>query len=165
MIAAMFDVAGRLFDLSFVERAELPCYHPDVRVWEVYRGVELIGVFYGDNFARQGKRSGAWMHLFRQQARNGGKTLPVVINNNNFVKSSHGPTLLSFDDVRTLFHEFGHGMHGLLSDVEYRSLSGPNTPRDYVELPSQLFENWALEPAVLAKHARHADSGRPFLKR
>ena len=159
MIAAMFDVAGRLFDLSFVERAELPCYHPDVRVWEVYRGVELIGVFYGDNFARQGKRSGAWMHLFRQQARNGGKTLPVVINNNNFVKSSHGPTLLSFDDVRTLFHEFGHGMHGLLSDVEYRSLSGPNTPRDYVELPSQLFENWALEPAVLAKHARHADSG------
>ncbi|WP_434633854.1 M3 family metallopeptidase [Chromobacterium sp. CV08] len=159
MIAAMFDVAGRLFGLSFAERRDLKLYHPDVRAWEVSRGGKTIGLFLGDNYARQSKRGGAWMHVYRSQARNGGESLPIVVNNNNFAKAGHGQTLLSFDDVRTLFHEFGHGLHGLLSDVEYRLLAGPNSPWDYVELPSQLMENWALVPEVLAKHARHAETG------
>ena len=160
MIAAMFDVANRLFGLRFNERHDLPLYHADARVWEVLRGDEVIGVFIGDNFARQGKRGGAWMHLFQQQSKTAdGRVLPIVINNNNFAKASSGTTLLSFDDVRTLFHEFGHGLHGLLSDVHYRSLSGPNVPQDYVELPSQLMENWALVPEVLARHARHVETG------
>jgi peptidyl-dipeptidase Dcp len=103
------------------------------------------------------------MHLFQQQSGKGdARVLPIVINNNNFAKAGSGPTLLSFDDVRTLFHEFGHALHGLLSDVRYRLLSGPNTPQDYVELPSQLLENWALVPEVLAEHARHVDSGEPI---
>ncbi|AOZ49883.1 M3 family metallopeptidase [Chromobacterium vaccinii] len=159
MIAAMFDVAGRLFGLGFSERHDLKLYHPDVRAWDVSRGGKVIGLFLGDNYARQSKRGGAWMHVYRYQARNGGETLPIVVNNNNFAKAGHGQTLLSFDDVRTLFHEFGHGLHGLLSNVEYRLLASPNCPWDYVELPSQLMENWALVPEVLEKHARHAETG------
>ncbi|MBX9269697.1 M3 family metallopeptidase [Chromobacterium violaceum] len=159
MIAAMFDVAGRLFGLEFAERHDLKLYHPDVRAWDVSRGGKVIGLFLGDNYARQNKRGGAWMHVYRWQARNGGEALPIVVNNNNFAKSGRGQTLLSFDDVRTLFHEFGHGLHGLLSDVEYRLLASPNCPWDYVELPSQLMENWALVPEVLEKHARHAQTG------
>lgn len=159
MIAAMFDVAGRLFGVSFSERRDLKLYHPDARAWEVSRAGRIIGLFLGDNFARPSKRGGAWMSVYRSQARNGGEALPIVVNNNNFAKAGHGPTLLSFDDVRTLFHEFGHGLHGLLSDVEYRLLAGPNCPWDYVELPSQLLENWALVPAVLEKHARHVETG------
>ncbi|WP_144370659.1 M3 family metallopeptidase [Vogesella urethralis] len=163
MQAAMFDVAGRLFGLQFAPRDDLPRYHPDVQVWEVRRDDAVIGLFIGDNYARQGKQGGAWMHLYRQQSGKGAaRVLPIVINNNNFAKAGSGPTLLSFDDVRTLFHEFGHALHGLLSDVQYRLLSGPNTPQDYVELPSQLLENWALVPEVLAEHARHVDSGEPI---
>ncbi|RBJ67243.1 peptidase M3, partial [Pseudomonas sp. MWU12-2534b] len=149
MIAAMFDVAGRLFGLSFAERHDLKLYHPDVRAWDVSREGKVIALFLGDNYARQSKRGGAWMHVYRWQARNGGEILPIVVNNNNFAKAGHGQTLLSFDDVRTLFHEFGHGLHGLLSNVEYRLLASPNSPWDYVELPSQLMENWALVPEVL----------------
>ncbi|NHQ80117.1 M3 family metallopeptidase [Chromobacterium vaccinii] len=159
MIAAMFDVAGRLFGLGFSECHDLKLYHPDVRAWDVSRGGKVIGLFLGDNYARQSKRGGAWMSVYRYQARNGGEALPIVVNNNNFAKAGHGQTLLSFDDVRTLFHEFGHGLHGMLSDVEYRLLASPNCPWDYVELPSQLMENWALVPEVLEKHARHAETG------
>ncbi|OHX17444.1 peptidase M3 [Chromobacterium amazonense] len=159
MIKAMFDVAGRLFGLSFSERHDLKLYHPDVRAWDVSREGKVIALFLGDNYARQSKRGGAWMHVYRWQSRNGGETLPIVVNNNNFAKAGHGQTLLSFDDVRTLFHEFGHGLHGMLSNVEYRLVASPNSPWDYVELPSQLMENWALVPEVLEKHARHAETG------
>ncbi|HMA08125.1 MAG TPA: M3 family metallopeptidase, partial [Ramlibacter sp.] len=158
MIAAMFDCAGRLFGLKFVEQADPPLYHPDVRLWEVRgRDDTLIGLFLGDNFARPSKRSGAWMGVFRSQSGIDGGTLPIVINNNNFARAS--PTLLSFEDVRTLFHEFGHGLHGLLSQVRYERLSGTRVLRDFVELPSQLFENWALEPQILERHARHHRTG------
>ena len=161
MIAAMFDVAGRLFGLRFVEQPNPGLYHPDVRLWEVRRrDGGLVGVFLGDNFARASKRSGAWMSVFRSQSGMGGGTLPIVVNNNNFAKAS--PTLLSFDDVKTLFHEFGHGLHGLLSQVRHERLSGTSVLRDFVELPSQLFENWALEPQVLQQHARHCRTGEPI---
>ena len=162
MIAAMFDVAGRLFGLRFVEQLEHPAlYHPDVRLWEVHsREGALIGIFLGDNFARPSKRSGAWMSVLRSQSGIDGGTTPIVVNNNNFAKAS--PTLLSFDDVRTLFHEFGHGLHGLLSQVRHERLAGTRVLRDFVELPSQLFENWALEPQILQRHARHWQTGEPI---
>jgi peptidyl-dipeptidase Dcp len=158
MIAAMFDCAQRLFGLHFVERNDIALHHADARLWEV-RGEDdaLVGLFIGDNFARNTKRSGAWMTVFRSQSGHGGGTLPIVINNNNFAKAS--PTLLSFEDVRTLFHEFGHGLHGLLSQVRYERLAGTQVLRDFVELPSQLFENWAMEPQVLQRHARHFATG------
>ena len=161
MIAAMFDCAGRLFGLQFVERKDIALHHADARLWEV-RGEDdaLVGLFIGDNFARSTKRSGAWMSVFRSQSGHGGGTLPIVINNNNFAKAS--PTLLSFDDVRTLFHEFGHALHGLLSQVRYERLAGTQVLRDFVELPSQLFENWAMEPQVLQCHARHVETGEPI---
>jgi peptidyl-dipeptidase Dcp len=163
MIAAMFDVAGRLFGLRFAEKTGVDLYHPDVRLWEVRgRDDAPIGVFLGDNFARPTKRSGAWMSVFRSQSALDGGTLPIVVNNNNFAKAN--PTLLSFDDVRTLFHEFGHGLHGLLSQVRHERLSGTRVLRDFVELPSQLFENWALEPQVLEQHARHWRTGEPIPK-
>lgn len=162
MLAAMFDCAARLFGVQFVEQTGVPLYHPDVRMWEVRRGDDPVGIFLGDNYARPNKQGGAWMHVYRRQTRNGGKVMPVVVNNNNFARVDDGPTLLSFDDVRTLFHEFGHGLHGLLSDVSYGRLSGTNVPRDYVELPSQLMENWATVSEVLAKHARHVTTGEPI---
>jgi peptidyl-dipeptidase Dcp len=161
MTAAMFDVANRLFGLRFVEQRDVQLYHPDVRLWEVRgRHDALVGVFLADNFARPSKRSGAWMSVFRSQSALDGGTLPIVVNNNNFAKAN--PTLLSFDDVRTLFHEFGHGLHGLLSQVRHERLAGTRVLRDFVELPSQLFENWALEPQVLARHARHWQTGEPI---
>ncbi|HWI82629.1 M3 family metallopeptidase [Ramlibacter sp.] len=161
MIAAMFDVAGRLFGLKFIEQPDPPLYHPDVRLWEVRgRDDALVGLFLGDNYARPTKRSGAWMSVYRSQSGHGGGTLPIVVNNNNFAKAD--PTLLSFDDVRTLFHEFGHGLHGLLSQVRHERLAGTRVLRDFVELPSQLFENWALEPQVLQRHARHHRTGEPI---
>ena len=161
MVAAMFDCAQRLFGLRFIEQPGTTLHHPDARLWEV-RGQDgaLVGLFIGDNFARSSKRSGAWMSVFRSQSGHFGGTLPIVINNNNFAKAS--PTLLSFDDVRTLFHEFGHGLHGLLSKVHYERLAGTSVLRDFVELPSQLFENWAMEPEVLQRHARHVETGEPM---
>ena len=162
MLAAMFDCAERLFGVRFVEQTGVPLYHPDVRLWEVRRGDERMGVFIGDNYARPNKQGGAWMSIYRRQTRNGGRAEPVVVNNNNFSRVDDGPTLLGFDDVRTLFHEFGHGLHGLLSDVTYGRLSGTNVPRDYVELPSQLMENWATVTEVLTKHARHVRTGEPI---
>jgi peptidyl-dipeptidase Dcp len=159
MLNAMFDCANRLFGVRFVEQKGEPLYHLDVRLWEVRRGDELVGVFLADNYARPNKQGGAWMSVYRRQTRNGGKAIPLVVNNNNFARGGEGTTLLSFDDVRTLFHEFGHGLHGLLSNVNYGRLSCTNVPQDYVELPSQLMENWATVPEVLAKHARHVTTG------
>ncbi|MBK0392323.1 M3 family metallopeptidase [Ramlibacter algicola] len=161
MVQSAFDCAQRLFGIRFVARPELKLYHPDVKAYEVIDAAGApVGLFLHDNFARPGKRSGAWMNGFHWQARNGGTVRPVIINNNNFAKGE--PTLLSFDDVRTLFHEFGHGLHGLLSDVTYRELSGTRVLRDFVELPSQLFEHWAEEREVLQRHARHVATGEPI---
>ena len=167
MVDAVFDCARQLFGLEFLLRPELRAYHPDVKVYEVRgRDGAHVGIFLHDNFARASKRSGAWMSNYRQQSRNvagGGAISPIVVNNNNFAKGAAGaPTLLSFDDARTLFHEFGHGLHGLLSSVTYERLSGTNVLRDFVELPSQLFEHWLTEPAVLKKHARHVATGEPI---
>ncbi|HNT37717.1 MAG TPA: M3 family metallopeptidase [Rubrivivax sp.] len=167
MVQAAFDCARRLFGLRFVPRADLPVYHPDVKAYEVQddRGA-TIGVFLQDNFARAGKRSGAWMSSLRWRNRNapqGGEELPVILNNNNFARATPGePVLLSMDEARTLFHEFGHGLHGLLSDVRFDRLSGTQVLRDFVELPSQLFEHWLSEPEVLRRHARHVRSGEPI---
>ncbi|MEP7058669.1 MAG: M3 family metallopeptidase, partial [Caldimonas sp.] len=142
MTAAAFDCASRLFGLKFVEQPQIETYHPDVKVYEV-RGTDgaLVGVFLHDNFARPTKRSGAWMSSYRVQSRNGAAggaaVVPIIVNNNNFAKAAPGePTLLSFDDARTLFHEFGHGLHGLLSNVTYERIAGTNVLRDFVELPS-----------------------------
>jgi peptidyl-dipeptidase Dcp len=164
MVAAAFDCAERLFGIRFEPRDDLQLYHPDVRGYEVRgRDGRVVGLFLHDNFARPTKRSGAWMSEYRQQTKNGGAVTPIIVNNNNFAKSAPGqPTLLSFDDVRTLFHEFGHGLHGLLSDVGYERLAGTNVLRDFVELPSQLFEHWAAEPDVLRRHALHVTSGQPI---
>ncbi|MDK2124981.1 M3 family metallopeptidase [Parachitinimonas caeni] len=162
MTEAMFDCANRLFGLRFVEKTGIPLYHPDVRLWEVLdRDQALIGIFLADNFARATKQGGAWMDEYRTQSKARGITLPIVVNNNNFAKGD-GDTLLSFDDVRTLFHEFGHGLHGLLSNVRYTRLAGTAVLGDFVELPSQIFENWALEPCVLKQHARHVETGEPI---
>ena len=163
MVQAVFDCANRLFGLRFVELPDVRAYHADVNVYEVRDALgAVIGVFLHDNFARPSKRSGAWMSSFRQQSRNA-DALPIVVNNNNFARGAPGePTLLSFDDARTLFHEFGHGLHGLLSNVTYECVSGTNVLRDFVELPSQLFEHWLEEPEVLKRHARHFRTGEPI---
>jgi peptidyl-dipeptidase Dcp len=183
VVQAAFDCAQRLFGLRFTARQDIPVYHPDVKAYEVHnaRG-ELTGIFLQDNFARTTKRSGAWMSSLRWQTRNvqpgpgalAGETpsqlpaqlpaqLPVILNNNNFAKGSAGePTLLSLDDARTLFHEFGHGLHGLLSNVTYERLSGTQVLRDFVELPSQIFEHWIGEPEVLKRHALHWQTGLPI---
>jgi len=162
MIEAAFYTASRLFGLTFHERHDLPLYHPDVRVFEVRRNEEHVGLFYGDYFARPSKRGGAWMSSFREQENLKGWVAPIVVNNCNFPKSE--PALLSFDEARTLFHEFGHGLHGLLSRVRYPRLSGTNVARDFVELPSQIFEHWLEEPEILERFAVHAQSGKPMPK-
>ena len=164
MLAAAFDCAQRLFGVRFVPREDLELYHPDVRAFEVRdRDGRTIGVFLSDNFARPTKRGGAWMSAYRRQSRVDGDVLPIIVNNNNFAKAGDGePTLLSADDVRTLFHEFGHGLHGLLSQVTYERLSGTRVLQDFVELPSQLFEHWAFEPEVLQRHALHYQTGAPI---
>ena len=162
MVAAAFECAQRLFGLRFARRDDLAAYHPDVDVYQVDDAAgQAVGLFLHDNFSRPTKRSGAWMSTLEQQHRNApGASLPVVLNNNNFAKAAAGqPTLLSPDDVRTLFHEFGHGLHGLLSDVGYARLSGTNVLRDFVELPSQLLEHWGTEREVLRSHARHWQTG------
>lgn len=165
MVEAVFDCAHRLFGLTFAVKPEVKGYHPDVKVYEVRASDDrLIGVFLHDNFARATKRGGAWMSNFRLQSRHGdepgGSITPIIVNNNNFAKGAPGqPALLSFDDARTLFHEFGHGLHGLLSNVHYERLSGTQVLRDFVELPSQIFEHWLSEPEVLKRHARHYLTG------
>ena len=163
MVAAMFDCASRLFGLQFKARPDIAGYHADVRAYEVFNADgSLRGLFLQDNFARPTKRSGAWMNALRNQSRALGTT-PVILNNNNFARGAAGePTLLSFDDVRTLFHEFGHGLHGLLSSVEHERLAGTQVLRDFVELPSQLYEHWMAEPEVLKTFARHWQTDEPL---
>jgi peptidyl-dipeptidase Dcp len=164
IISAAFDCANRLFGLSFTALDDLPRYHPDVRAWEVTnRRGEHVGLFLGDYFARPSKRSGAWMSSFRGQHKLGKGSRPIIVNVMNFAKGAEGePALLSFDDARTLFHEFGHGLHGLLSDVTYPSLWGTSVSRDFVELPSQLYEHWLAQPDVLTRFARHYKTGKPM---
>jgi peptidyl-dipeptidase Dcp len=159
MIGAAFDTAGRLFGLAF-RPVEVPLHHPDARAWEVTRDGRHLGLFVGDYFAREGKRSGAWCSTLRDQQRLAGEVRPHVVNVCNFARPSEGaPALLSWDDARTLFHEFGHALHQLLSDVTYEMVSGTSVARDFVELPSQLYEHWLEVPEVLRGHARHVETG------
>lgn len=164
IIAAAFHTAGRLFGLSFKARPDLPTYHPDVRAFEVTgRDGRHVGLFLGDYFARPSKRSGAWMSAFRGQRKLDGEVRPIIVNVMNFAKAEAGkPCLLSLDDARTLFHEFGHALHGLMSDVTYPSLAGTAVSRDFVELPSQLYEHWMLTPEILSQFARHHETGEPM---
>ncbi|WEX11258.1 M3 family metallopeptidase [Chelativorans sp. AA-79] len=164
VIAAAFDVAGRLFGLTFEEQKGVPAWHEDVRVFKVrnHDGSER-GVFLADYFNRSSKRSGAWMSSLRSGYRLGEGQKPIIYNVMNFAKPPRGkPALLSADDARTLFHEFGHALHGLLSDVTWPSIAGTAVARDFVELPSQLFEHWFGVPQVLAEHARHVETGEPM---
>jgi peptidyl-dipeptidase Dcp len=164
MIDAAFDCATRLFGVTFSERKDVPVWHPDVRVWEV-KGPDgkHKALFYGDYFARPSKRSGAWMTSLRDQQKLDGEIAPLVINVCNFSKGAGSePSLLSPDDARTLFHEFGHGLHGMLSDVTYPSLSGTSVFTDFVELPSQLYEHWQEQPQVLRQFAKHYQTGEPL---
>lgn len=159
MIAASFACANRLFGLEFAP-IEGPVYHPDVRLWEVTRDGAHVAVFVGDYFARGSKRSGAWCSAMQSQHRLSGEVHPHVVNVCNFAKPEAGkPALLSYDDARTLFHEFGHALHQMLSDVTYESISGTSVARDFVELPSQLYEHWLEVPEVLAEFATHAETG------
>jgi peptidyl-dipeptidase Dcp len=164
MIEAAFDCAHRLFGLDFAP-LDVPMYHPDVRAWEVTREGRHMAVFLGDYFARGSKRSGAWCSAMRSQSKLDGEERPIVVNVCNFAKPAEGaPALLSYDDARTLFHEFGHALHQMLSDVTYGSISGTSVARDFVELPSQLYEHWLDLPEVLEKHAIHAETGQPMPK-
>jgi peptidyl-dipeptidase Dcp len=162
VIGAAFFTAERLFGLSFRPLDDIPVYHPDVRVWAVEREDKTIGLFYGDFFARPSKRSGAWMTSFRDQQKLGGEVIPLVVNTCNFNKPPEGEAaLLSLDEARTVFHEFGHGLHGLLSNVTFPRISGTNTVRDFVELPSQLYEHWMETAPVLARLTHHK-TGEPI---
>ncbi|MET4217302.1 peptidyl-dipeptidase Dcp [Bradyrhizobium sp. LB7.2] len=164
MIAAAFDCATRLFGITFAERKDVPVWHPDVRVWEVKgKDGKHKALFYGDYFARTSKRSGAWMTSLRDQQKLDGEVAPLILNICNFSKGAGGePSLLSPDDARTLFHEFGHALHGMLSNVTYPSLSGTSVFTDFVELPSQLYEHWQERPEVLQQFARHYQTGEPL---
>jgi peptidyl-dipeptidase Dcp len=162
---AMFWVAGELFALDFAEVDGVPVFHPDVRVWSVTRRDtgEEVGLWYFDPFARQGKKSGAWMTAYRAQEKLDATVLTLVSNNCNYVKPRAGePVLVSWDDATTLFHEFGHALHGLLSSVTYPSLSGTDVPRDFVEFPSQLLEHWLSTPSLLQRFARHWQTDEPI---
>ncbi len=162
----MFWVAGELFDLHFKPASGVPVYHPDVRVFEVQDGAgKTVGLWYFDPYARPGKQSGAWMNAYRDQERFDGEVLTLVSNNANFVKGDPSePVLVSWTDAETLFHEFGHALHGLCSSVSYPSLSGTSVARDYVEFPSQLLERWLSTPEVLTRFAVHAATGKPIPK-
>ncbi len=159
MIAACFDCANKLFRLNF-NPLDVPLYHPDARAWEVIRDGKTVAVFIGDYFARGSKRSGAWCSAMRSQRKLGDAAVPIVVNICNFAKGT--PSLLSYDDARTLFHEFGHALHQMLSDVTYGFISGTSVARDFVELPSQLYEHWLEVPEVLQTHARHWQTRAPM---
>jgi peptidyl-dipeptidase Dcp len=162
----MFWVAGRLFDLHFVPAQGVPVAHPDIRVWEVRDGAGTsIGLWYFDPYARPGKRSGAWMSAYRNQERFERETTTIVSNNSNFVKGAPGqPVLIGWEDAETLFHEFGHALHGLCSSVTYPTLSGTAVYADYVEFPSQILERWLATPELLERFARHVTTGQPMPK-
>ena len=162
---AIHWVAGELFNFKFTPAANVPVAHPDIKVWEVTDKTtgKHIGLWYFDPFARPGKRSGAWMNAYRSQERINGEITTIVSNNANFVKGKPGePVLISWDDATTMFHEFGHALHGLNSNVTYPSLSGTAVARDYVEFPSQLMEHWLSTPQVLQKFALHYQTGKPI---
>jgi peptidyl-dipeptidase Dcp len=162
MIDAAFACAGRLFGLEFAP-VDPPLHHPDARAWDVTRNGRHMALFVGDYFARGSKRSGAWCSAMRSQRKLGGDIRPIVLNVCNFAKPPAGqPALLSYDDARTLFHEFGHALHQMLSDVTYESVSGTSVARDFVELPSQLYEHWLEVPEVLGEFAVHAETGQPM---
>jgi peptidyl-dipeptidase Dcp len=165
MIEAAFEAARRLFGLNFAPVAA-PLYHPDARAWEVTDAQgRHVALFIGDYFARSSKHSGAWMTALRDQEKLSGDIRPIVLNVCNFSKPVAGePALLSFDDARTLFHEFGHALHGMLSNVTYPLLAGTAVPSDFVELPSQLYEHWLEVPQILERYARHARTGQPMPK-
>ena len=161
----IFWVAGELFNFKFTPVTDVPVYHPDVRVWEVTDKTsgKRIGLWYFDPYAREGKRSGAWMNAYRSQERMDGEITTIVSNNANFVKGKPGePLLVSWDDATTMFHEFGHALHGLSSNVTYPTLSGTAVARDYVEFPSQLLEHWLSTPEVLQRFAVHYQTGKPI---
>jgi len=165
MREAMFYVANELFDFAFTPVTNVPVYHPDVTVYEVKNKQtgKHVGLWYFDPYARDGKRSGAWMNAYRNQERMGNDITTIVSNNANFVKVNPGePILISWDDAVTMFHEFGHALHGLSSNVTYPTLSGTNVARDYVEFPSQLLEHWVSTPEVLQKYAVHYQTGKPI---
>jgi peptidyl-dipeptidase Dcp len=162
---AMMWAAGKLYGFEFLPVSNVPTFHADVRVWEVKRSGKHIGLWYFDPYARQGKRSGAWMSEYRDQNRMDGEVTTIVSNNSNFVKGAPGePVLISWDDAETMFHEFGHALHGLASDVTYPSLSGTSVARDYVEMPSQINEHWLLTPEVLNQFALHYKTGKAIPK-
>ncbi|NVO26637.1 M3 family metallopeptidase [Donghicola sp. C2-DW-16] len=162
MIEAAFDCSTRLFGLEF-KALDVPLYHTDARAWEVTRAGQHVAVFVGDYFARPSKRSGAWCSAFQSQADWPNHQAPIVVNVCNFAQPDEGQAaLLSYDDARTLFHEFGHALHQMLSDVRYGSMSGTSVARDFVELPSQLYEHWLEVPEVLAQFAVHAETGEPM---
>ncbi|MEJ7618791.1 MAG: M3 family metallopeptidase [Pyrinomonadaceae bacterium] len=161
----MFWVAGELFNFTFTPVNNVPIHHPDVSAWEVKDKTTSrhVGLWYFDPYARDGKRSGAWMNAYRDQERFDGETTTIVSNNSNFVKGRAGEAvLISWDDAETLFHEFGHALHGLSSNVTYPSLSGTAVARDYVEFPSQLLEHWLSTPQVLQRFAVHYQTGKPI---
>ena len=162
---AMFFVAGEVFNFNFTPVTNVPVFHPDVTVYEVKDKTtdKHVGLWYFDPYARDGKRSGAWMNDYREQNRMSGEITTIVSNNSNFVKGKPGePVLISWDDATTIFHEFGHALHGLSSNVTYPTLSGTNVARDYVEFPSQLLEHWLSTPEVLQKYALHYQTGKPI---
>lgn len=164
MIDAMFDAASRLYEIKFKEISGIPLYHPDIRLFEVRNQADdsMVGIFLLDSYTRPTKRGGAWMSEYRGQSKNRkeGYPYPIIINNTNFAKAPEGKTtLISIDELNTLFHEFGHGLHGLLSNVHYGRLAGTSVLRDFVELPSQINEHWALTSEILKKHAIHVNTG------
>ncbi|MBW0297665.1 peptidase M3 [Shewanella xiamenensis] len=161
-LKGVFYTANRLYGLTFKERTDLPKYNPEVRTWEVYdKDGKLMAIFMGDYFTRDSKRGGAWMNSFRKQYHmNGVDSKPIIVNVLNYPRpAGNEPALLTFDEASTLFHEFGHALHGMLSNVEYRSQGGTAVPRDYVEFPSQVNENWMTQPEVLAQFAKHYKTG------
>ncbi len=167
MREGMFWMAGELFNMSFIQLNDVPVFHPDVRVWKVSDKTsgKQIGLWYFDPYAREGKRSGAWMTAYREQSRFNGDVTTIVSNNSNFIKGKEGePILISFDDASTLFHEFGHALHGLASNVTYPKLSGTNVATDYVEFPSQILERWLTTPEILNQFALHYQTGKPIPK-
>ena len=163
--AGVFDVANQLFGLTFERRTDVPVYHEDVEAYEVKDADgTLLALYYVDYFTRPSKRGGAWMNNFREQSKENGEQIrPIISNVANFTKpGGDQPALLTLDETRTLFHEFGHALHGLLADSTYESLSGTNVRRDFVELPSQMMENWAMDPGVLKSYAKHFATGEPI---
>ena len=160
----VFALATELFGLQFEQRDDLPSWHPDQQVFEVKEADgSHLAILYMDFFARESKRGGAWMNALRSQSNVDGFVTPIITNNFNFpAPTANSPSLLSLDNAETLFHEFGHALHGMFSNVTYKSLSGTNTPRDFVEFPSQVMENWMRTPEVLGMFAKHYETGEPM---